>query len=209
LNNRIKEKLREESRVDKIERRKLMKEYKSPNTTKERRRELGVILGFIKLRDILGVNLPIRVCKHCGLKAKTQSELFDFHGNSLICKRCYLVLKSNPNAKIVGPFSLLKEKPQVCNKCHGTTDTTKFSSKKHKVCDICLGKAQSILGEITNRGIQQTKGIPVIINGTTYASISIASKALGLNYSTLRAYALGLIPTPTQLTINIKGPLHV
>lgn len=169
-----KESLRIQKEIDreaKATRRKLMAELK--DASKERQREIRIELGIASLADLLGDSLPVRVCKHCGTRAMTDSDCLDWRGNS--CRSCNRLLAYG-KIQIVGPHSLLRDKPKVC-KCGAD-----LRYSKHKVCDVCLGKLEVLSGMKVPHSI---KGVPVVIDDITYNTIAEASRATGIPYATI------------------------
>ena len=166
---RLQEEAKRESKATK---RKLLAELK--DSSKERQREIRIELGIASLADLLGDSLPVKVCKHCGTRAMSSSDCLDWKGQ--VCRDCNRLL-AHRKVNIVGPHSLLRDKPKVC-KCGAD-----LTYSKHKVCDVCLGKLQLLSGM---KVPYDDKSIPVVIAGITYNSIVEASQATSIPYSTIR-----------------------
>lgn len=164
--------LQEEARGEaKAIKRKLLAELK--DASKERQREIRIELGIASLADLLGDSLPVKVCKHCGTRAMSHSDCLDWKGQ--VCRDCNRLL-AHGKVNIVGPHSLLRDKPKVC-KCGAD-----LTYSKHKVCDVCLGKLEVLSGMKVPHSI---KGVPVVIDNITYSSVGEASRATGIPYSTV------------------------
>lgn len=167
----------EDAKATKRLHKELKAEYKDASSN--RRREIRIILGKATLRDLLGDAMPVKVCKHCGHFAMTEEEAHGFKG--LTCNDCVRLLAKDKDIIIVGPHSLLADKPKVCVKCG---EGTSFQSNRHKVCEVCLGTTIVLPDGVSSYKAKQNS-IKVTLDGVEYSSISIASTVLKVPYSTL------------------------
>jgi hypothetical protein len=136
-----------------------------------------------KIKRSLGM-LPKYVCRCCG----THNESGYNFKTKFTCTSCARLSRVYKKGTIVGLYSLWE--PKVYCKCCGSSENP---IEKGKVCEVCLGH-QIKLGDGFLKWAPSTNSpVKVIINNTTYQSISIAASTLGLNYSEVYKAAVGIL----------------
>lgn len=165
----------------------LKKELRSLEADSARAIEIRKELGTATLKDILGDKYPIRVCRHCGKRAFTESDLWAFvyskssrYQRDNCCTDCNSLLAKVPGVKIIGEHCLLPT-IKTCVRCGRKDDTKGHRSwflSRATVCKECLGTHSNAFGFPLEIETPPT----YTHNGKEYGSIQSLANALGLSY---------------------------
>lgn len=174
----------------------LRKELRDIDPESTRAVEIRKELGIATMKDLLGANYPIRVCRHCGKRALNESGLWAFvykkdakYQRDNCCTDCNSLLAKAPGVVIVGehcPLPVVKS----CVKCGRKDDTKGHRSwflSRATVCKECLGTHSDAFG--FPLAIPNAK--PVYHwQGEDYYSMQSLADALGLSYYATRTLVI-------------------
>jgi hypothetical protein len=108
---------------------KLRKELKELPKGSPRAIEIRKLLGISTLSDLLGEAMPIRVCRHCGKRAYTKNDLWEFkynkhakHNHSNCCTDCLVLIHQYGTPKVIYGLHqpLVIPKGKKCETCSNT-----------------------------------------------------------------------------------------
>lgn len=154
--------------------------------------EIRKLLGIATIQDLLGSKYPIRVCKHCGKRAYSTSELWQFtfsktskYNYRNCCTDCTKLKALDKRIQIVGPHCPLvfPKRCTICNRSDSTTGNRSWFIKSALVCKSCLGTHEEVFG------------LPVPLKeprrnllylGETYNTIQELAQAMHLPYHEVR-----------------------